>query len=272
MNRIRSVKPEWLDDERLSEASPEARVLSIALLLLADDYGNGRAGLNQLAGRVFPGKPRDTLAKALNELVRLEFVHLYEVGGQHYFHVRSWAKHQRVDRPGKPLVPGPSEALAKVPEDVAKIRASRDPLPSLPGPDPDPDPGGAGGDGAQPTPDEAKPMALDWRPPPEALALFERDHRVSRKALDLATEEFIGYWTIGEGAGRRARNWTWKWRQWCLRLHKDGNLETITAEQARGRPQRALPRGDNESFDERQRKREIDRVEGVLAEVRRLNQ
>ena len=40
--RIRSIKPEWLEDERMVMASSDARVLSIALILMADDYGNGR--------------------------------------------------------------------------------------------------------------------------------------------------------------------------------------------------------------------------------------
>lgn len=114
--RIRTIKPEWLEDEKLAMASSDARVLSIAILLLADDYGNGRANEVQLCGTVFPGvirdNPRDareTLAKALEELARLSFVVLYEVDGQHYFHVRNWEKHQRVDHPGKPRVPGFTE-------------------------------------------------------------------------------------------------------------------------------------------------------------------
>jgi hypothetical protein len=68
--RIRTVKPEWLEDERMVEMSPEARVLSVGLLLLADDYGNGRGSDLYLHSRVFPASPRDKLAKALGELDR----------------------------------------------------------------------------------------------------------------------------------------------------------------------------------------------------------
>lgn len=127
--RIRTIKPEWLDDETLVLASPEARVLSIALILLADDYGNGRANPVVLAGRVFPGKVPETLANALAELEATRFVVLYEVGGQRYFAVRNWDKHQKVDKPGKPQVPPlPAESLtnntlAKVPESPANARA-----------------------------------------------------------------------------------------------------------------------------------------------------
>jgi hypothetical protein len=105
--RIRSIKPEWLEDEKLAELSPHARVMSIALLLMADDYGNGRANLRMLAPRVFPfsSEPVVDGAEALLELVHADYVRLYEVDGQRYYNVRNWEKHQRVDKPGKPIAP-----------------------------------------------------------------------------------------------------------------------------------------------------------------------
>lgn len=111
--RIRTVKPEWLEDELLALASPEARVLSIGLMLLADDHGNGRANPTLLAGQVFPGKPLELAAGALVELRGIRFVSLYEVDGQTYFTIRNWDKHQRVDKRGKNRVPVPSEATAR---------------------------------------------------------------------------------------------------------------------------------------------------------------
>lgn len=108
--RIRTVKPEWLEDDRMLEASSDSRVLSIALILIADDYGNGRAGVT-IAARVFPclANPRETFAKALEGLSGW-FVDLYECRGQSYYAIRNWSKHQRVDKIGKPLVPGPDDA------------------------------------------------------------------------------------------------------------------------------------------------------------------
>lgn len=164
--RIRTVKPEWLDDELLVLASDAARVLSIGLMVLADDYGNGRANPIQLAGKVFPGKVIEHTANALEELRRMNFVVLYEVDGQRYFSIRNWSKHQRVDKPGNPRVPGPpaqtpqnsqaseaaatrSPSLAKVPGSPANPLASRG---SDPGPDPDPDPGR----GPDPDPGQAR--------------------------------------------------------------------------------------------------------------------
>ena len=108
MSRIRSIKPEWLDDELMMSASPEARVLSVALICLADDYGNGRAGRLGLASRVFPGMPVDRLDGALRELIAIRYLVLYEADGQTYFSLRNWEKHQRVDKPGLPKVPRPN--------------------------------------------------------------------------------------------------------------------------------------------------------------------
>ncbi len=124
MSRIRTIKPEWLTDERMALASSDARVLSIALIVMADDYGRGRANRIMLAGQVFPGKNPETLANALDELATGNFVTLYEVDGQSYYAVRNWDKHQRVDKPGKPRVPEIPEGYeppAKVRESVAKV-------------------------------------------------------------------------------------------------------------------------------------------------------
>jgi hypothetical protein len=115
VSRIRSIKPEWLEDERLALASPVARVMSIALITLADDEGRGRGNVTTLGGRVFPGSenPREDSAKALEELARLRYVVLYEVDGQAYFAIRNWAKHQKVDKPTASRLPAPPEEAAK---------------------------------------------------------------------------------------------------------------------------------------------------------------
>lgn len=106
MMRIRTIKPEWLEDERMAEASSDARVLSIALILLADDAGRGR--LNRAtAARCFPSDPA-TFDRAFAELSGW-FVERYEVRGQGYYAIVNWSKHQRIDKPSKPRTPEPEE-------------------------------------------------------------------------------------------------------------------------------------------------------------------
>lgn len=115
--RIRSIKPEWLDDQRLASSSDYARVLSIALILLADDHGRGRAHQLFLAARAWPyGTPAETLPKVsggLAELEQIGFVLIYEIEGQSYFEIRNWKKHQKISHPGKPLFPEPPKGLRK---------------------------------------------------------------------------------------------------------------------------------------------------------------
>lgn len=107
--RIRTVKPEWLEDEKMVMASPHARVLSIALILEADDYGNGRANEALMFARVFPGNPPKSPGP-LAELESMGFLTLFEVRGQRYFSIHNWDKHQKVNKPGKPRVPALCEA------------------------------------------------------------------------------------------------------------------------------------------------------------------
>lgn len=118
--RIRSIKPEWLEDERLAQSSDTARMVSVALITMADDYGNGRANEMFLAAQIWPYS-RDAqetlmrLSRAADELSQAGFVAFYTVKGQRYFSITNWAKHQKVQHPGKPIVPGPEQDDSEAP-------------------------------------------------------------------------------------------------------------------------------------------------------------
>jgi hypothetical protein len=103
--RIRTLKPEWLDDERIASLSDEARIMSVALILLADDYGCGRAHPMYLASRVWPYRdPHESLmrvSRGLHELREIGYVAFYRVHGQHYYAITKWERHQRVQHPSK---------------------------------------------------------------------------------------------------------------------------------------------------------------------------
>jgi len=108
--RIRTLKPEWLEDQRLLACSERARLLTVVLILIADDYGNGRGHpdfVKAQAGLYDVTTP--DLESALFELQNCGFIELYLHNQQSYFSIRNWDKHQRVDKPGKPRVPPPSE-------------------------------------------------------------------------------------------------------------------------------------------------------------------
>lgn len=106
--RIRTIKPEVLDDELAASLSDEAWRMWVSLWVLADDFGNVRLGAKYLSANVWQDTSRDPTA-GLTELVSKGFLAPYAVNSQRYGAIRSWAKHQRVDNAGKSRVPGPNE-------------------------------------------------------------------------------------------------------------------------------------------------------------------
>lgn len=119
MPRIRTIKPEWLDDEKLAAADDAARVLSVGLIVLADDYGRGRANKVWLGAQVWSymesGIDRmGKVAAALVCLARIGYITLYAVREESYYAIRNWQKHQKVDHPGRARVPAPEDPGARI--------------------------------------------------------------------------------------------------------------------------------------------------------------
>lgn len=106
--RIRSIKPEVLDDEIAARLSDTAWRLWVSSWVLADDHGNLRAGESYLAANVWQDTSRE-VARFLHEVIDGGFFEPYAVRGQRYVHIKGWVKHQRVDNAGKARVPSPSE-------------------------------------------------------------------------------------------------------------------------------------------------------------------
>ena len=139
--RIRTIKPELLEDERTASLSHEEFRLFVGLILLADDHGNFRATPKMLDGAIFhTQESREGLANLLEGLARVSLVSLYLVRGQAYGHLRGWDKHQRVDHPSKPRVPQPTDEEAVQIQSLAErggparetlARPSRDPRETL---------------------------------------------------------------------------------------------------------------------------------------------
>jgi len=112
--RIRTIKPELLEDAVTAGLSHVAFRLFIGCILLADDYGNLRFEMPWLRGQVFWAREvsLEEFAAAIEELTVAQagdseaLVQPYVVKGQRYAAIRGWSKHQRVQKPGRPRVPG----------------------------------------------------------------------------------------------------------------------------------------------------------------------
>jgi hypothetical protein len=125
VSRIRTVKPEWMEDEQLLRSGSDARVLSICLILLADDYGRGRFIPEVMASQCFPFTRESSrvFSEALAILSDVGFVTVYEVRSQRYFEIPNWDRHQKVDKPGKPRVPAPLDDSRESSRDILESLA-----------------------------------------------------------------------------------------------------------------------------------------------------
>lgn len=110
MPRIRTIKPEMPEDEKLGRCSRDARLMFVYLITQSDCHGNQRATLPLLRGKLFPYDDDINLAGVrcwLDELERAGLVSLYEVDGQSYLHICNWTKHQKVHKPAPSTIPQP---------------------------------------------------------------------------------------------------------------------------------------------------------------------
>lgn len=158
MARIRTIKPEFPEDEKLGACTRDARLLFILIWTLCDDHGRFRASPVFLRTHLFPYDlditPQD-IAGWLNELHAKRRVELYEVEGETYGLVTNWGRHQRVDNAGRPLYPDPPNT------DSPRVSASLgEPPRDSAGPGPGPRPGPPTTDPREPQP-AAAPQPVD---------------------------------------------------------------------------------------------------------------
>src|SRR5678816_1335692 len=101
MARIRTIKPDFWEDEKLGQLCVLARLTFMGLISQADDDGRGRGSVGALR-RILHGFARDVteenLAVALDELESQGFVRFYAADGQQYYVVRNFTKHQVINK------------------------------------------------------------------------------------------------------------------------------------------------------------------------------
>jgi hypothetical protein len=121
--RIRTIKPEFWQSERLSTVSREARLLFVGLWSMADDSGRTRAASRLLASTLFPydEDARGLIDGWLAELSRIGAVRVYEVDSCHYLEIPKWLEHQKIDKPSKSKLPAFGEGSENPREDSRKI-------------------------------------------------------------------------------------------------------------------------------------------------------
>jgi hypothetical protein len=108
MPRIRTIKPEFWSDYRMSRLSALDRLIYIALWSMADDAGRIEGDADTVWRFMnLREEPRSHVEEALQRLQECARVALYEIDGAAYIAVLHWKNHQRIEHPSRSQRPKP---------------------------------------------------------------------------------------------------------------------------------------------------------------------
>lgn len=115
MARIRTIKPEFWTDEKLSECSLSAHLLFMGLISFADDDGRMEYQPARIRMQIFPcGRvAHGELIECIRELSERSVIRLYTVDGKDYLDIPNFRKHQKINRPTQSKLPGFSGKLSE---------------------------------------------------------------------------------------------------------------------------------------------------------------
>ena len=126
MGRIRSIKPEFFQDEDLAELSPLHRILFAGLWTEADREGRLEDRPKRLKAMLLPYDEAD-VDEMLQDLAdhRTRFIQRYEVEGRRFILIPRFTKHQRPNsRESTSVIPAPPEQAQAAPLSVLKALVS----------------------------------------------------------------------------------------------------------------------------------------------------
>lgn len=131
MARIRSIKPDFWQDEKLAPLAPIDRLVFLGLISQADDAGRLVDNVRLIDGLLFP-QTEDSSRGSLDTLARLKRIIRYAgPSGQRLIQIVRWKDHQKVDNPGSRVFPAPpgellaaaldSDVSGESSEDIARL-------------------------------------------------------------------------------------------------------------------------------------------------------
>jgi hypothetical protein len=102
MPRIRTIKPEFWQNESLASLSEHARLMAIALLNHADDKGFFLASHQLVRASCFPfDEDSKKVLGSIEELSRIGYIEVRNCGGKQIGRICKFLDHQRIDKPQK---------------------------------------------------------------------------------------------------------------------------------------------------------------------------
>lgn len=108
MSRIRTIKPDAFRSETLSEVPVDAERTFFGLITEVDDDGRIKERPAVLNGALWSLRPEHTVQHMkddLDALVECGLACRYDVDGITYLHLRSFNRHQRINRPTPSKLP-----------------------------------------------------------------------------------------------------------------------------------------------------------------------
>ena len=116
MPRIRSIKPEFWQDQKLSRLPALTRLVYICLWSMADDEGRVEADAETVWHFGFPREDRGEVAKALRVLAESSRIVLYRgANGSECIAIPRWLSHQKIDKPSRSKIEAPPAFSADSP-------------------------------------------------------------------------------------------------------------------------------------------------------------
>lgn len=107
--RIRTIKPDFWQDEECATLSRDARLVYIAMWNEADDDGRLRGSAKYLRAVLFPYDDDLQMGKILLSLRAHGKIIEYSVRAQTYLFLPNFRRHQRINRPSASRLPEPPE-------------------------------------------------------------------------------------------------------------------------------------------------------------------
>jgi uncharacterized phage protein (TIGR02220 family) len=113
MARIRMIKPEFWDDEKLSSISRDARLTFIGMWNNSDDYAVVKGHASWLKNNIFPYDDikLSEFQKWLLELENIKVILPFEHSGEKYYYIKNFQKHQTINRPSQVKNPQPQDNI-----------------------------------------------------------------------------------------------------------------------------------------------------------------
>ena len=111
--RIRSIRPEFWEGQKVRRLSPWARLLLLGLNNYCDDEGRAEWDLPIIKAKIFP-TDRVSIKKLMMELVRVGAIVRYELNKKEYLAIPNWHDLQRPNRPQASKFPSFNDASVTV--------------------------------------------------------------------------------------------------------------------------------------------------------------